>query len=103
MRVSKLFTLWIVIGALSSLSLAAQARPNIVLFYIDDWAWNGSPVAMDDSMQNSRMPVLQMPNVQKLADAGMKFRNAYGSPQCSPLACVCRQGSLIHAAVSRCI
>lgn len=51
---------------------------------MDDWSWNGSPVAMDDSMPNSRMPVLQMPNLEKLARQGMKFRNAYGSPQCSP-------------------
>ncbi|KKK69602.1 hypothetical protein LCGC14_2932390, partial [marine sediment metagenome] len=30
-------------------------------------------------------PVLQMPNVEKLASQGMKFRNAYpGAPQCSP-------------------
>jgi arylsulfatase A-like enzyme len=45
---------------------------------------------MDDSMPNSRMPVVQMPNVEKLAAHGMKFRNAYGSPQCS-LARVCVQ------------
>ena len=70
-------------------SLSAQGKPNIVMFYIDDWAWNGSPVAMDDSMKNSFMPVLQMPNVEKLAMDGMKFRNAYGSPQCSPArACI---------------
>lgn len=64
--------------------MAAQNRPNIVLFFMDDWAWNGSPVAMDDHMPNSRMPVLQMPNLVKLAREGMIFRNAYGSPQCSP-------------------
>lgn len=63
---------------------AAQERPNIVLFLMDDWSWNGSPVAMDDAMPNSKMPVLQMPNLEKLARDGMKFRNAYGSPQCSP-------------------
>ena len=67
-----------------------QARPNIVMFYIDDWAWNGSPVAMNDTMENSLMPVLHMPNIQKLANEGMKFRNAYGSPQCAP-ARVCVQ------------
>ena len=59
-------------------------RPNIVLLYIDDWAWNGTPVGMDDRMPNSRMPVLRMPSVERLAQQGMKFRNAYGSPQCSP-------------------
>ena len=71
-------------GALAFLSGAAPERPNIVLFYIDDWAWNGTPVRMDDSMENSRMPVLEMPNIEALARQGMKFRNAYGSPQCSP-------------------
>jgi len=80
----KKFTIWIVIGILASCSLVAQAKPNIVMFYIDDWAWNGSPVAMDDSMENSFMPILQMPNLEKLAKQGMKFTNAYGSPQCAP-------------------
>ncbi|MFY0653493.1 MAG: sulfatase [Cyclobacteriaceae bacterium] len=71
-------------------SSKSNSRANIVLFYIDDWAWYGSPVPMDDSMENSFMPVLQMPNVQKLANQGMKFTRAYGSPQCSP-ARVCIQ------------
>ena len=59
-------------------------KPNVVLLFIDDWAWNGSPVAMDDSMPNSHMPILQMPNIERLAREGMKFTNAYASPQCSP-------------------
>ena len=68
----------------------ARKKPNIVLLYIDDWAWNGTPVPMDPAMENSRMPVLRMPNVERLAREGMKFRNAYASPQCSP-ARVCVQ------------
>ncbi|MEX0320947.1 MAG: sulfatase-like hydrolase/transferase [Puniceicoccaceae bacterium] len=59
-------------------------KPNIVLFYLDDWAWYGSPVMMDDSMENSMMPALEMPAFSKLADQGMKFTNAYGSHQCAP-------------------
>ena len=59
-------------------------KPNIVLLFIDDWAWNGTPVPMIDGMENSRMPVVQMPNVERLAREGMKFTNAYASPQCSP-------------------
>ena len=59
-------------------------RPNIVMIFIDDWAWNGTPIQMDEEMPNSRMPVLEMPNLEKLAEEGMKFRNAYASPQCSP-------------------
>lgn len=71
-------------GLLTAAACSAAPRPNIVLLFIDDWAWNGSPVAMDDRMPNSRMPLLRMPNVEKLARDGMKFRNAYASPQCSP-------------------
>lgn len=62
----------------------AQEKPNIVMFYIDDWAWNGSPIVMNESMENSFMPILEMPNLEKLANQGMKFTNAYGSPQCAP-------------------
>lgn len=68
---------------------ANAAKPNIVLLYIDDWAWNGSPVAMHPDMANSRMPVVEMPNIERLAREGMVFQNAYGSPQCSPArACI---------------
>ncbi|MEO0447028.1 MAG: sulfatase-like hydrolase/transferase, partial [Verrucomicrobiota bacterium] len=69
---------------LATTTLAAE-KPNIVLFFIDDWAWNGSPIRMDDALPNSRMPVASMPNLERLAAEGMKFRNAYsGAPQCSP-------------------
>ncbi len=77
-------------GMLITSCLAKQARPNIVMLYIDDWAWNGTPVAMDDDMMNSFMPILEMPNLEKLARQGMKFTHAYGSPQCAP-ARVCVQ------------
>ncbi len=76
---------------LSATLLRAQEKPNIVLLFIDDWAWNGTPITMDDQMENSKMPVLQMPNLSTLAGESMKFRNAYaGAPQCSP-ARVCVQ------------
>ncbi len=71
--------------AMCSVSKAAEKQPpNIVLLFIDDWAWNGTPVPMDEDMANSLMPVLQMPNIERLAREGMRFRNAYASPQCSP-------------------
>jgi len=71
-------------------TIKKSSRPNIVMLYIDDWAWYGTPVQMDDAMENSRMPVLQMPHIEKLANQGMKFSNAYGSPMCAP-ARVCLQ------------
>ena len=69
---------------LAMVSLRAETKPNIVMIYIDDWAWNGSPVPMDDAMKNSFMPILEMPNVEKLARQGTKFTNAYGAHQCAP-------------------
>jgi hypothetical protein len=83
----------VILGLIMAAGCYAANKPNIVMFYIDDWAWNGSPVPMDDSTENSCMPVLQMPNVEKLATQGMKFPNAYGSPQCSP-ARVCADGTV---------
>lgn len=71
-------------GPSEALGEPGADKPNIVLFFIDDWAWNGTPVRMDDRMANSRMPILSMPNVEQLAREGMKFQNAYASPQCSP-------------------
>ena len=60
-------------------------KPNIILIFVDDWAWNGTPIRMNDEIENSAMPVLRMPNLQTMARNGMKFRNAYsGAPQCSP-------------------
>lgn len=71
--------------AMVSQVVANASKPNIVLIFVDDWAWNGSPIRMDDQMVNSAMPVLRMPTLERLARDGMKFRNAYaGAPQCSP-------------------
>lgn len=90
MNLLKKTPLWMICGFLAASGFAAQQKPNIVLLYIDDWAWNGSPVPMDDSMKNSKMPILQMPNIERLAKGGMKFSNAYGTQQCAP-ARVCIQ------------
>jgi len=48
----------IVLWLVSAGSCFAAAKPNIVMIFIDDWAWNGTPVRMDDGMANSKMPVL---------------------------------------------
>jgi arylsulfatase A-like enzyme len=89
MKTLNYFTLIIFIllpvGEQAKKTTKKSPQPNIVLLFIDDWAWNGTPVPMDESMPNSMIPVLQMPNLEKLAGQGMVFRNAYSrAPQCSP-------------------
>lgn len=53
----KLLLVLVSIGTLE----AKDQKPNIVLLYIDDWAWNGSSVAMHPDMPNSKMPVVRCP------------------------------------------
>ncbi|MFC1652218.1 sulfatase-like hydrolase/transferase [Planctomycetota bacterium] len=73
-------------GAVSITSTSPSSNgPNIVMIFVDDWAWNGSPITMDDDMPNSMYPLLRMPNLECMANEGMKCENAYaGAPQCSP-------------------
>jgi hypothetical protein len=55
---------------------ATPSKPNVLFIAVDDmndWSWNGSPVATDDAMSNSCTPVIEMPNVERLAREGMKF------------------------------
>ena len=34
-------------------------KPNIVLLFIDSWAWNGTPIPMNDGIENSSMRVFR--------------------------------------------
>ena len=68
----------------SKTPLHAQEAPNIVLFLVDDMGWNDTSVefAPTRSVWND---LYATPNMQRLADQGMKFTNAYSaSPVCSP-------------------
>ncbi len=72
-------------------------KPNIILILIDDMAWNGSSIQMDKSMPNSATPIVNMPRLERFAQEGMRFRNAYaGAPQCAP-ARVCIQTGMSSA------
>ncbi len=54
----------------------ASARPNIVLFLVDDMGW------MDSSPYGSQY--YDTPNMQRLAMQSMRFTDAYAVPLCSP-------------------
>ncbi len=75
---SKLFSLFFAL-CLSLIVSAngAPTRPNIVLIIADDMAWN-------DSTPYGH-PSINTPNIQKLADGGMRFDNAFLTiSSCSP-------------------
>ena len=51
-------------------------HPNVILILIDDLGkeWVGACGARD----------IETPNIDKLAEGGIRFRNAYSMPQCTP-------------------
>ena len=58
-------------------------NPNIVLFFVDDMGWQDTSVPFWDQ----RTPYNELyhtPNMERLAEAGMKFTQAYSTAVCSP-------------------
>ena len=75
-----------IVGALFSSILASSpaAHPNIILFYTDDQGWSDSSVRMMAERDDSHKDMFKTPNLQRLANEGMVFSDAYASsPVCS--------------------
>ncbi|SHJ30577.1 Arylsulfatase A [Rubritalea squalenifaciens DSM 18772] len=68
---------------------AGPSRPNIIFFLVDDMGWQDtSEPFLYDSSGNEVITALNQryrtPNMEILADRGMKFTNAYAMPVCTP-------------------
>ena len=73
----------------------AAEKPNFVFILIDDMPWFGTPVRMDADMPGSAMAFRNMPNVEKLAEQGMTFRNARSAAgMCAPSRCSIMTGMM---------
>ena len=59
------------------------SRPNIILFLVDDMGWQDTSVPFwnQNTPLNKRF---HTPNMERLANEGMKFTNAYATPVCTP-------------------
>ncbi len=55
---------------------AAESKPNVVLFLVDDMGW------MDSSVYGSQY--YETPHMERLAKQAMRFTDAYAMPLCSP-------------------
>ncbi|CAI8421762.1 MAG: Choline-sulfatase [Flavobacterium sp. SCGC AAA160-P02] len=89
-------TLWLsfilVVGILlnifsckTSTIVSKEKTPNFILILTDDQGWNGTSVQMMDKEIRSKSDYHQTPNVEALANRGMRFSSAYASaPVCSP-------------------
>lgn len=60
-----------------------EETPNIIMFLVDDMGWQDTSVPFwkDSTTFNRRY---HTPNMEKLAEQGMKFTQAYASAVCSP-------------------
>jgi hypothetical protein len=56
--------------------LSAQS-PNIILFLADDQGWTGTSVLMDKNRPDSKSDYYQTPALERLAEQGMRFSQAY--------------------------
>ena len=82
---------WFAIVALSADTLGISAivesaeRPNFLVIMCDDLGWTGTSVQMDPNVPFSKSDYHQTPNLEQMANEGMRFSNAYsGGPVCSP-------------------
>ena len=59
--------------------------PNFILILTDDQGWNGTSVKMMHNEPESRSYYFETPNLEILAERGMRFSDAYASaPVCAP-------------------
>ena len=58
-------------------------KPNIILFYVDDMGWQDCslPFHSEETRLNR---IYHTPNMEALAEEGVKFTQAYAYAVCSP-------------------
>lgn len=80
------FILLLVLGMSNVLLQPCKAQsPNVIFILIDDQGWNGTSHQMDNNRADSKSDYYQTPNVERLAQAGTTFSQAYApAPKCSP-------------------
>ena len=58
---------------------------EVPLVLIDDMGWSGTSVLIDPEIPESKGSVFKTPNLERLAESGMRFTQAYApGPMCSP-------------------
>ncbi|QDV62864.1 Arylsulfatase [Crateriforma conspicua] len=76
MRTLGIFCLLVAATVTMENHAVAKARPNIIVFLVDDMGWT------DSSVYGSTF--YETPNLSRLAGQGMRMTQAYAQPLCSP-------------------
>ncbi len=75
----------VIFFSLSVFSQNSSENPNFIFILADDQGWNGTSVEMINGLKESKSDFYETPNIEKLANHGMKFSYAYSSaPVCAP-------------------
>ncbi len=62
-----------------------EKRPNFIFILTDDLGWSCASSLMDDRYPDSKSDFFETPNIDRLADSGMRFTNGYAPAAiCSP-------------------
>jgi arylsulfatase A-like enzyme len=73
-------------------------RPNFVFIYADDWRWDCLGTVQREQGEKARFPWLQTPRLDRLAEEGLRFRNAFVvNSLCSPGRACVLTGQYSHA------
>jgi len=56
---------------------AADRKPNFLFVYTDDQRWDAMGVVQKEMGEKGRYPWFQTPNMDRLAEGGVRFRNAF--------------------------
>ena len=86
------FSVWILLlyfsfnsGDFSKKKEKNSTSPNFILILADDQGWNGTSVKMMHNEPGSKSDYFETPNLELLAEKGIRFSDAYaGAPVCAP-------------------
>ena len=63
----------------------STSSPNFIFILADDQGWNGTSVKMMHNEEGSKSDYFETPNLEELAERGIRFSDAYASaPVCAP-------------------
>lgn len=69
----------------TALSQEKPQSPNFIFIFVDDLGWTSTSVLMDDRVASSKSDFYQTPNLERLAQAGLRFSRGYAPAAiCSP-------------------
>ena len=58
-------------------AVAASKSPNFLFILADDQGWTGTSAAMDSTRADAKSDYFQTPNMERLANGGMRFSQGY--------------------------